>query len=906
MSIPILATKLYVPPPRSRAVFRPRLIKQLNQGLHSKLILISAPAGFGKTTLVSEWVGELERATAWLSLDERDNDLIRFLTYFIHALQTIAPTIGEGLLAVLQSHQVASTESLLTVLLNEISTISDNFVLILEDYHVIDATPIDNALSFLVENQPPQMLLVITTRDDPHLSLNRLRARGQLTEVRSHDLRFTLSETAEFLNQTMNLDVSAEDIAILETRTEGWIAVLQLAAISLQGHQNTTRFIQSFTGSHHFVLDYLLEEVLQQQSEDIQKFLLYTSVLSRMCGELCDAIMPDSKTDGQTMLENIERANLLIVPLDNTRHWYRYHHLFADVLQSRLQKEYPDQVSGMHQRASKWYEQHGFTSDAIQHAFDAGDFGRAANLLELAFPKMDENLQSHSWLDQAKLLPDALIEAMPVLNTCYAWALLNRGDLEKARAKLEAIERLLESPSDKLIIVDQEQFRLLPVSIATAYAYHAQALGNVPDTIRYAHKVLNLLPETDMLRRGQAKALLGLSYWASGDLEAAHRILSDFMDSMRLNNISEFISVVFVVADIHIALGHLREALSVYKHALQLAANQSEPIAGAEHLYRGIGELQLEWDDLETAAQYLKTGEKVGKQASLPDWEYRLRVAQARIADAQGDLEVALDLLEAAERFYVRTPLPEPHPIAAMKARLWIKQNRLDTAQTWVRTRGLSVNDEINYLSEFEYVTLARVLIAQYKRNLTQESLHEALKLLERLLTLAQAGKRTGTVIEIHILQALAYKELNNIPEALMYLRHALVLAEPESYVRLFINEGTPMARLLHQALTYSITVHYTQTLLAAFAHDKQVKQSKQVIKPAKPQSAYPEMLSERELEVLKYMAEGLSNSEIAKQLFISTHTVKVHSRNIFSKLAVHNRTQAVAKARILGILNSN
>lgn len=909
MSTPILATKLYSPPPRARAVLRPRLMDRLNDGLHSKLVLISAPAGFGKTTLVSAWIEKIERPAAWLSLDEKDNDLTRFLTYFVHALQTIAPTLGAGLLGVLQSHQTASIESMLTVLLNEINTISDIFILVLDDYHVIDAAPIDDALAFLVEHLPPHMLLVITTRDDPQLPVARLRARGQLTEVRASDLRFTPAETAEFLNHVMRLDLSAQDIATLETRTEGWIAGLQLAAISLQGQQDTSLFIQSFTGSHHFVLDYLVEEVLQQQSEAAQKFLVYTSVLKHMCGELCDAIMPSSTIDGQTMLENIERANLLIVPLDNTRQWYRYHHLFADVLQTRLQKEYPDQVCGLHQRASKWYEQNGFTSDAIHHACAAEDFGRAAQLLELAFPSMDENLQSSSWLDYAKLLPAALIEAMPVLNTAYAWALLNRGNLEAARVKLEAVERLLAAPSAKMMVVDQAQFRLLPASIATAYAYHAQALGNVPDTIRYTQQVLSLLPETDLLRRGQAQTLLGLSYWASGDLEAAQRMFSAFMDSMRNHNIPEFISVVFVVADINIAFGRLREALSVYTNALELVANHSEPIAGVEHLYRGISELQLEWGDLETAIHYLQTAEQLGKQAALPDWEHRLRVAQARIADAQGDRAGALALLDAAERFYVRTPLPEPHPLAALKVRIWVKQNNLDNALIWVRNRGLHIDDEIDYLSEFEYITLARVLIAQYRRNLSVDSLYQALKLLERVLTTAEAGKRTGTVIEIHILQALAYEALAKIPEALKYLERALILAEPEGYVRLFINEGAPMARLLDQDRAYSITVDYTQTLLAAFAHDEKTKQAQPTVKPAKLQHPQPDMierLSERELEVLHRIAEGLANSEIAERLFISKHTVKVHSRNIFSKLDVHTRTQAVAKARSLGILKSN
>ena len=389
MSEPLLLTKLYIPPPRPKIVLRPRLIERLNEGLCSrKLTLISAPAGFGKTTLVSEWVAGCERPVAWLSLDEGDNDPARFLTYLVAALQTIAANIGAGVLGVLQSPQPPPIESILTALLNEITTIPDNFVLVLDDYHVIDSKPVDKALTFLLEHLPPQMHLVIATREDPHLPLARLRARGQLTELRAADLRFTPAEAAEFLNQVMGLNLSAEDIAALETRTEGWIAGLQLAALSMQGHQDAASFIQSFTGSHHFVLDYLVEEVLQQQSESIQTFLLRTSILDRLCGPLCDAVLGSpsasgQETSGQETLEYLEHANLFIVPLDDERHWYRYHHLFADVLRMHLMAEQPDQVSALHRRASEWYEHNGSTADAIRHALAAEDFARAADLVEL-------------------------------------------------------------------------------------------------------------------------------------------------------------------------------------------------------------------------------------------------------------------------------------------------------------------------------------------------------------------------------------------------------------------------------------------------------------------------------------------------------------------------------------------
>ncbi len=437
MSAPILATKLYIPPPRSKIVLRPSLIERLNDGLSSgrKLTLISASAGFGKTTLVSEWVTGCQRPAAWLSLDEGDSHPTRFLTYFVAALQTLPPKtggaiIGKGVLAALQSPQPPPTESLLTTLLNDITTIPDSFILVLDDYHLTDSKPIDQALTLLLEHLPPQMHLVVTTREDPHLPLARLRARGQLTELRAADLRFAPAEAAEFLNQMMGLNLCEADIAALEARTEGWIAGLQLAALSMQGQKDAASFIKSFTGSHHFVLDYLVEEVLQRQPEHVRNFLLQTAILNRLSCSLCDAVT--GREYGRGMLEALERSNLFVVPLDNQRQWYRYHHLFADVLQAHLMEAQPEQGSILHQRASAWYEQNGLRPDAIRHALAAQDFERAAELIELAWSEMDINYQSSTWLGWVKALPEGLIRTRPLLSVGYAWALLDGGELEAA------------------------------------------------------------------------------------------------------------------------------------------------------------------------------------------------------------------------------------------------------------------------------------------------------------------------------------------------------------------------------------------------------------------------------------------------------------------------------------------
>src|SRR5437588_5458158 len=465
MSTPILATKLYLPRLRPNVVFRPRLLERLNEGVHRKLTLISAPVGFGKTTLVSEWVEGIERPTAWLSLDEGDNDPTRFLTYLVAALQTIAATIGQGVLGVLQSPQPPPPEAMLTALLNDITALSDQFVLVLDDYHVLEAKAVDHALTFLLEHLPPQMHLVIATREDPPLPLARLRARGHLTEVRAADLRFTPSEAAAFLNQVMGLDLSAEDIAALERRTEGWIAGLQLAALSLQGHQDVPAFIRAFAGDHRYIVDYLVEEVLQRQPEPVRSFLLQTSILDRLNGSLCDAVT--GQEEGNARLEALERGNFFVVPLDDRRHWYRYHHLFAEVLSAPLMAQPRDQVATLHRRASAWYEQHGSVADAIRHALAAEDFERAAGLVELAVPAMGRNRQEATVLGWLRALPDELVRARPVLSVHYAGALLLHGELEGVEARLRDAEQWLDTTTDmgelalassaEMVVVDEAE-----------------------------------------------------------------------------------------------------------------------------------------------------------------------------------------------------------------------------------------------------------------------------------------------------------------------------------------------------------------------------------------------------------------------------------------------------------------
>ena len=593
----ILATKLYIPPPRAKIVLRPRLIERLNEGLSSdcKLTLISASAGFGKTTLVSEWVASCERPAAWLSLDEGDNNIIRFLIYFVAALQTlalskvegVATKLGEGVLGVLQSPQPPPIESILTTLINEITTIPDNpsicpfgqsgqrFIFVLDDYHIIDSKPVDEALAFLLEHLPPQMHLVITTREDPQFPLARLRARGQLTELRAADLRFTPAEAAEFLNQAMSLQLSAEDIAALEARTEGWITGLQLAALALQGslsmhgRPDTSHFIQSFTGSHRFVLDYLVEEVLQRQPEYIRSFLLQTSILGRLSGPLCDAVTEQAGSSG--ILETLERGNLFVIPLDDQRQWYRYHHLFAEVLLAHALDEQPGQIPLLHKRASAWYEQNNLPAEAIRHALAARDFERAAGLIEKMYPAMDNSFQHTAWLGWVRKLPDEVVRVRPVLSVDYTRALMDIGEFEAGKPWLQSAEQWLEGSADGMVVTDDEQFRTLPGMIALARSSLAQFHGDIEGTVKYAELALELSPEEDHINHAMAAVTLGTAYWERGDLDGAEKALSVWINyCQKVGNIIFAVATGAYLAGIIVAQGRLREAERTYKQSFSL------------------------------------------------------------------------------------------------------------------------------------------------------------------------------------------------------------------------------------------------------------------------------------------------------------------------------------------------
>ncbi len=887
MSAPILATKLYIPSPSPDIVSRPRLVERLNEGLARgcKLSLISAPAGFGKTTLVSEWIVGCERPAAWLSLDEGDSDPTRFLTYLIAALQKIKPGFGADLQAILQSPQPLQIENILTALLNEISDIQDNFLIILDDYHSIDSQQIDQSLIFLLKHQPPQMHLVITTREDPSLPLAQYRARGQLTEMRAADLRFTPTEAAEFLNHAMGLDLSEVDIAALEARTEGWIAGLQMAAISMQGHQDIAEFIQSFTGSHRFVLDYLLEEVLERQPVEVQTFLLQTSILDRMCGSLCDAVLLDPSIPGQATLEYIERANLFIIPLDDERRWYRYHHLFKDLLGQRLGEHCTAQeIAVLHIRASEWHETNGLMLAAFWHAAAANDVERAERLMEskaMGLHLRSVNLTILNWLDT---LPAPVLDARPLLRVrsvtlaLMSWRMV--GIEEKLLAAEAAIAAALErSPLDVRV-------RDLSGQIACARATLALTRYDTHTMLTQARHALECLhPENHTFLFTANWAFASANLLLGNRSEAAQACQRALAFSQKSGSMFSRMLATSVLGNLQKKDNQLHKAAETYRHVLELAGDNPFPNAGQVHL--DLAEIYYEWNDLEAAEQQGKQGQELMRQyGQLIDRFILGEVFIAHLQLTRGDVGGASDRLAEAEHsarqknFLLRLP-----DIAAVQVLVLIQQGLLTKAQQLAQQYELPLSQ-------------AQVFIAQ-------DDPSSALSILEPFRRQMEERGWADELLKAMVLQALALYEHDDKKRAVRLLDEAFVLAEPEGFIRLFVDEGPRMAKLLSAAAAEGIRPGYVNRLLAAFHAEQKEELISVPISTNRPAmaSAMINPLSPREHEILCLIARGLSNKQISERLYLALDTVKGHNRKIFDKLNVKNRSEAITKAHELNLL---
>ncbi|HEX9133391.1 MAG TPA: LuxR C-terminal-related transcriptional regulator [Ktedonobacteraceae bacterium] len=919
----LLATKLFIPVPTSTLVARPRLTALLTAGARRAATLVSAPAGWGKTTLLSAWYADLSGSGypfAWVSLDADDNDPVRFWSYVLVALNTLHDGASDAALTLLRSPQPPPVEPVLTSVLNAFTTLSKDAVLVLDDYHVIETQPIHRAMIYLLEHLPPRLHLVIATRVDPPMPLARLRVRGVLTEVRAVDLRFTFEETAAFLTEAMGLPLTARQISALDARTEGWIAGLQLAALSARGRpaEHLEQFIEAFTGSNRYVVEYLAEEVLAQQTDETQTFLLRTAVLDRMCAPLCDAVLNRDKEgasynqslDASTHLEQLERANLFLISLDDEGNWYRYHHLFAGVLRSRLQQTQARLVPELHRRASAWYEQHGLFDEAVQHALAARDFERADRLIEQVGLAVGIGKQVHTVLGWINSIPEAFVRTRPTLCIYHAVALMFTNQLEAAEARLQDAERCFEAgnPTDKT--------RVMVGRIATVRANLARFTGDLARCARLSHQGLELLPETEKIFLASARANLGLAYLVSGDVTPGpERLVTAVIAPVRASgNVSATLRGLTLLARLHVLQGRLHQAAATYREAVQVAPGQEslQVVIGSPAYYFGMGDVLREWNNLDAAADYLAQGMDHLRGTLSVDAEVVTLgyTTQARLNWERGDYGMALATLDEFEQLARRRNFVA-HLGArgfAVCARIELARGNLAAAIHWAETSGLSTGDiDLSYPREREYLILARVRIAQARNGQNAQVLRDTLCLLDRLLHDAESKARVHSAIEILILQALALQAQGNNIEALTALARAVTLGEPEGYCRLFLDEGEPLLQLLSQLLATSHRAsNYIHTLLAAgkFRGREKTAPPYRSKEPHSGQSQpLPDPLSERELEVLHLMASGDSNYEIAEQLVVAVSTVKRHVSNIFSKLDVTNRTQAVARAREFGML---
>jgi LuxR family maltose regulon positive regulatory protein len=888
----------------------------LNAGLERGLTLISAPAGFGKTTLLAEWIASCDRPVAWLSLDQNDSDLMHFLTYLIAALQTIDTDLGANVLKLIHSPQAPSSESILITLINQIANSPASIVLVLDDFHLIDSPPVDDAVSFLLSHIPPQLHLVISSRSDPSLPLSTLRAQRHMNEIRAPDLRFTQEEIATLLNQTTGMDLPAESIAALETRTEGWIAGLQLAVISIQRlehSEDVSEFVQRLTGSDRYILDYLTDQVLQHQPDHLQSFLLQTSVLDRLSAPLCDTIVdweldislehgdviPPSdpvppSTQSQSILEHLDSSNLFTVPLDNERVWYRYHHLFGDLLRQRLRQMRPDLIRSLHRRAGEWYAHNGGIEEAVEHSLAAAEFEQAARMIEEIVEDLWERGQRTRLLRWLNTLPAEHVSSSPLLCLHNAWVLFVSGQAETAAQWLQAADKALAtapepSPRQPTHFGKTE----LQGRLAAIKAFIATIRGDAHGINEFSRQALELLPDEALAWRGFIGIPLGYALIASGDLEAARQT---YLDAVAINetagNVYYALLARAFVAVVLLSQGKLRQAYDRCLQTLELVNRLGmSQTAVAGWMYSLRGEIQAERHDLDDALHYTAKGTDLCRRLNhLPmlGWCY---LRQIRALYAARDIAQAREIIRQAQDLKPQPGLPPwiMNIVESYKARIWLLEGDLDAASQWVRERGLHPNDPLTWTREPEHLVLARILIAQ-------DGLDEANGLLARLLESQEEGSRILRMIEVLVLRSLAFQALGNTAQATESLERALALAEPEDCMRALVDAGEPLVPLLRHIASRGTATDYIARLLSLL-------ETVQPTETALLTQQLVDPLSERELEVLRLITAGLSNQEIAQELIIAVGTVKAHTSAIYRKLDVRGRAQAIVRSRELGII---
>ncbi len=883
----IITTKLVPPSTRLGLVPRPGLLERLDEGLNSgcKLVLLAAPAGFGKTTLVLEWLQTISQATpplaiAWLSLDGGDNDPARFFTYLLASLRVVDPHIGESAQVMMSSPQPPAPEVWLTSLVNDLAACPHPFALILDDYHFIQALPIHQQLGFLVAHQPTNMRLVILSREDPPLPLSQLRARGQMVEIRQDDLRFSSIECAQFLHQGMGLDLSSAEIASLERRTEGWIAGLQLAALSMKGSPDRQAFLRAFTGSNRYILDYLGEEVFSQQPADVQDFLLMTAILDRFSASLCEAVT--QRPDCLAILRRLEDANLFIVPLDPAREWYRYHRLFVDLLRHRLHTKEQHLESTLHLQASRWFESHDFPAEAVQHALAAEDWEVAGSVIFRASGEAIRTGQLATLTGWLNALPEETVRGSFELATSKGWVSLMMGQFEAALSYAALAESLV---TDHVTLESQASLTALRASLALAQQDIPTAIGLSQETLASIQR------QDEPFLRGLVLNNLAQAHLLSGDLPAAIETYHQIVHLAQGGSHSP--TTISAMANLAALLhqgGKRREALVCCQDALdQCLDSRGRPLPLAGYVHIPMGILCYEANDLERAQYHLQQGMELGQQLGvMTGVTTGGGMVLARLQQAQGDAAAALKTIAEIRQLAARFELVFVNILAAgVEADILLKQGNIEAAARWAESSGLSPSDMPNPLQEENYLTLARLLLAQ-------DRFEEADTFLNNFQGFAEQGGRQRILITVCLFRARAYQALGRGKLALDHLAKALHLAAPEGYIRAFLDEGQALIDLLPRVR--HVAPAFVSQLLEAVQGEPGLQSPPTGIQPL------VEPLSERELDLLQLVAEGYSNREIAERLVISVGTVKAHLHNIYGKLDVSGRTQALARARELGI----
>jgi LuxR family maltose regulon positive regulatory protein len=892
----ILNTKLYIPPKRLTLVARPSVIERLEKGLNRSIILVSAPAGFGKTTLLSEWHTSENGKTqplAWLSLDPEDNDIERFLLYLATALDTLKKGISDSILPLLQTNQLPAIKVILTSLINELDeTLQLPFILVLDDYHLITSPVVHEALIFLVENIPPQMRLVILTREDPPLPLARLRARQQLTEIRAADLRFSIDESAAFFNQVMGLNLTASDIETLETRTEGWIAGLQMIAISISGRDDKSDFIRSFASSHRFIFDYLIEEVLEGLAPEIKDFLVRTSILDRMCAPLCDAVT--GKNSSQNILLQLEQMNLFIIPLDDQRRWYRYHHLFADILHQQLRTANSGNNQDLHQKAYKWYQDNDLIGDAIHHALAIGDYETVADLSEkLVFESIErhELFTIANWLEN---LPDEIMQAKPWLNVAFAWILFRTRQFDRVEQHLQNMEHSLPEL--------QEDNAHIQSHIAAIQAYLAGTHGDIEKIAFMARKSLGLLPEKEKRLRGSMFSLLGSSLQLIGNFKEAKQAYFDgIAASKAAGDWQNTIESYGDLTGFYVERGQLHEGFSACQEALKYAESSFKkagrnPVETA-YIHFRLSTILRHWNELEESLWHAKKAIEITQK-----WGSGFRLAYVNLGialQAIGQHEEAMQAIQQAETMASEESEFWLAEVRSVRVLLRLDQGNLDAASSWALESGLSPDDEIPFSHRRQYLSLAQVLLARGQGG-DLEALNQTIQLLSRFQDLVDASNASAYSLQVLILKALAYQVQGNMEAATSAIGQALSIAEQGGYIRVFVREGSEMKKLLEQAVRIGVSPIYAGKLLEAFGDDFQE------VYPTRRKDALPDILAEtltsRELEVLRLLDTELPIPNIANELVVSVETVRTHIKRIYRKLDVHSRYEAVVRAKDLNL----